>query len=99
MNSSGFDGAAFYFEANRALQSIAGSEYWFTEFPPVNFTSLGLMYRLLEIYYRDNIFAPVGGTYPTYVAGVLTLFRNATILIALKQDNRLNLIFRKGRKL
>jgi hypothetical protein len=99
MNGSGFDGATFYFDANSALQSIAGSGYWFSEFPPVNFTGLGLMYRLLESFYSANICAQVGGTYPSYVAGVLISFPSATIFIALKQDPWLNLIFRRGRNL
>jgi hypothetical protein len=99
MNGSAFNGATFYFDANRALHSIAGSEYWFREFPPVNFTGLGLMYLLLESFYSANICAHVGGTYPTYVAGVLTSFRSATIFIALKQGLWLNFIFRRREEL
>jgi hypothetical protein len=47
-NRQDFYGATFYYRANRAMQSIAGSEYWFAEFPHVNFSGLGFMYCLLE---------------------------------------------------
>jgi hypothetical protein len=49
MNGSAFDGVTLYFDANRAVQSIVGSEYWFTDLHTVNFRGLGLMYRLLDV--------------------------------------------------
>jgi hypothetical protein len=34
-NRKAFDSATFYYQANWAMQSITGSEYWFADFPPV----------------------------------------------------------------
>jgi hypothetical protein len=93
-NGRGFDGATFYYEANRALPSITDSEYWFAEFPPVNITGLALIHRLLEGYFNADICGHVGGSYPTYVAGVISL-RSANIFIALKPDPWLNLILQR----
>jgi hypothetical protein len=58
------DGATIYFDTNRALQSIAGSGYWFAKFHSVNCTGLPFMYRLMEILFNVNVCCHVGDLTP-----------------------------------
>jgi hypothetical protein len=47
INGQTFDAASRYYTTKRALQSIAGSGYWFAEFPLLSFLGLEFMFRLM----------------------------------------------------
>jgi hypothetical protein len=98
VNGRIFDAATRYYAINRALQSIAGSGYWFAEFQPVNFIGLSFMYNLLKYLFGIYIYicCHASGAYPSYLAGFQTSFAGATIFIAPKEHPFINLIFQLG---
>ena len=93
---SAFDGATEFSLADRRLQSTAGRAGWFPEFTPVNFVALRFIYQLLEHFVQLDICCHVGGSFPTFLAGLQTTFNRVTVFIALKDNPLLHLIFKKG---
>jgi hypothetical protein len=91
-----FDAATRFYNTNRALQSVAGSGYWFAEFQPVNFVGLSVMFRLLEFLFNLDICCHVSGAYPSYLVGFQKSFAGATMFIALKELPLLRLKFQIG---
>ena len=83
----------------RALQILASTGRWFPEFRPVNFLALTFIFMLLKQFIRHNICCHVGGSFPTYLAGVQTNYHRVTVFISLKYAPLLNLLFRKGEEL
>jgi hypothetical protein len=96
VNGRTFDAATRYYDPNRALQSVAGTGYWFAEFQPMNFIGLGFMFRILDYLFAVDICCHVSGAYPSYFAGFQTSFAGVNIFIALKEHPFLNLIFQIG---
>ena len=54
------------------------------------------MFALLKEFFKNDICCHVGGSFPTYLAGVQTRFRRVAFFIALKYTMLLNLIFQRG---
>ena len=79
-----FDGARTYDYTDWRLHITAGSGRWFPEFTPINFIAVRFMFVLLKHLSRHNICCHVGGSFPTYLAGVQTKFHRVKIFIALK---------------
>ena len=65
-----FDGSQAFYFADWRLQITAGSARWFSEFSPINFVALRFMFQLLKRSLCHDICCHVGGSFPTYLAGV-----------------------------
>ena len=57
---------------------------------------LNFMFVLQKDFFNNVICCDVGGSFPTYLAGVQTVFRKVVFFIALKYITLLNLIFQRG---
>ena len=99
INGRNFDSARSYYYADWHLQTFAGSARLFPEFTPTDFVALRFMFMLLKQFLKSNICCHVGGSFPTYLAGVQTCFHRVTIFIALKNTTLINLIFQRRAEL
>ena len=91
-----FDGSRSLYYSHMHLQLLAGSAQWFPEFTPTDLVALNFMFALLREFFNNDICCHVGGSFPTYLAGVQTRFRRVPFFIALKYNTLLNLIFQRG---
>ena len=75
-----FDGSRSLYYSHMHLQLLAGSAQWFPEFTPTDLVALNFMFALLREFFND-ICCHVGGSFPTYLAGVQTGFRRVAFLL------------------
>ena len=80
-----FDGDQAYYFADWRLRITTGSARWFPEFTPMNLMALRFIFALMKRFIRHDICCHVGGSFPTYLAGMQTNFNRVTIFIALKK--------------
>jgi len=77
-----FDGSSSLFETHRNLQPFAGNSIWLTQFHPKKQEHLNFMRLLLCTLCKLNICCAISGTYPAYVAGMLSSYFAVTLCVA-----------------
>ena len=65
----------------------------------MNFIALRFMFELLNHFPRHDICCHIGGSFPTYLAGLQTGFHRVSFFIALKNSQLINLLFQTGETL
>ena len=97
VNGKHFPGSTFYVDTQNTLRSIAGNASMFTEFVPVHFPNIRTFHKLLFHFYRHGLCCFMTGSFVSYIACFLTLFRAATIYMVLDDCHPIvRLIFQMG---
>ena len=81
-----FVGSSSLFETLRNLQPYAGNSIWLTQFQPKKQEHLNFIRLLLCTVCKLNICCAISGTYPAYVAGMLSSYFAVTLCVA-KQNS------------
>jgi hypothetical protein len=94
-----FDGASADFTTERSLPSVASIVSWFTEFRPQDFIGFEFLSLLLKFFFIQEICCHLGGSLPTYLAGLQASYRLVAIFMAMKDDPEVKLIFQRREEL
>ena len=90
------DGAKEYYFTDSCLQYTTGSARWFPQFNLLTIIALGFMFDLLKFFWHHDICCYIGGSFPTYLAGLQMWFHRISFFIALKDSTLGNLIIQRG---
>jgi len=74
-----FDGSDILFPNQQTLVTDVGHAVWLPHFTPTRLERLQFVYRLLQTFCELDICCTITGTYPAYIAGVLTSYYNSTL--------------------
>jgi len=79
VNGEKFFGSTSYVDNHTTLRTIAGNSSWFTEFRPVQFPAISTFHRLLFLFYRHCLCRVITGSFVSYIAGYVIIFRAMSI--------------------
>ena len=85
-----FDGSDSMFQTHQDLVGRAGHAVWFTEFKPAKIDHLGFVNRLLHTFCELDICCALVNAYPSYIAGVISVFLTGGTRIILLYFARIN---------
>ena len=71
-----FDGSDSQFQTQQSLVTEMWHAVWLQQFTPARLDHLSFVHRLLQTFCELDICCTITGTYPAYIAGVLTSFYN-----------------------
>jgi len=71
-----FDGSDSLFRTQQSLVTEMGHAVWLQQFTPAVLDHLSFVHQLLQTFCDLDICCTITGTYPAYIAGVLTSFYN-----------------------
>jgi len=73
-----FDGSDSLFQTQQSLVTEMGHTVWLPHFTPTRLDHLPFEHRLLQTFWELYICCTSTGTYPAYIASVLTSYYNST---------------------
>jgi len=73
-----FDGSDSQFQTQQSLVTEMWQAVWLQHFTPTSLDHLPFVHRLLQTFCELDICCTITGTYPAYIAGVLTSYYNWT---------------------
>jgi len=76
-----FDGSDRLFRTQQSLVNVAGHAVWLPHFTPTSLDHLQFVHHLLQTICELDICCTITGTYPAYIAGVLTSYYNTSPVI------------------
>ena len=78
INGIFFDGSDSLFQTQQSLVTEMGHAVWLPQFTPTRLDHLTFVHRLLQTFCELDICCTITGTYPAYIASVLTSYYNIT---------------------
>ena len=69
-----FDGSDILFQTQQSLVTEAENAIWLPHFTPTRLEHLLFVHQLLQKFCELDICCTITGTYPAYIAGVLTSY-------------------------
>jgi len=96
-----FDGSDSLFQTQQSQVTEMGHAVWLPQFTPARPEHLSFVHRLLQTLFELDICCTITGTYPDYIAGILTSYYNSTpsivgLHIARTSSSLLHNLYRKA---
>jgi hypothetical protein len=95
VNSRKFPGTTHELDNARRLRRTVGNISPYPEFRPTRFPHADIIYRLLLTLYRRCICCYLSGGLVNYLAGFFTPYKAVSLLVALTDDDILNILFQR----